>query len=468
MRAATLLILALLATVSPARATPPGVSAPPADTLGVHVLIDGRGARILGVAPGPEAMAALRAAVAQALAAPVEAAAATPDLAPPRLWDRLSEAAGAAAGSLAHGRIGMTAAGFEIVGAPRDAAAAARVERIAGALEQAGVDVRVSLLAPAVMPGAAWSAPFRLAPCGGVECRAAGPRAPMDLARQPLFAAAWAGPPAPDAAGAPAWLEMTLADGALRLRGAAPDAATAAALRALADARLPGAAVEGALREGGAATRPGWRAAALASVDALAPLAEGRLLLRDRDLTLEGVVPDAAAAQSVEAALAPLREAGWRVRAETRVVEPQPARDAIAPCAERLSARVAETPLRFEVGDSALSADSAATVDALAAILRDCAGGPVEIGGHTDAQGAHDYNMALSTRRAAAVRAALIARGVPPGALLARGYGPTQPVADNATEAGRAKNRRIAFTTAATPASPRAAGPPPGAPTPRP
>lgn len=69
----------------------------------------------------------------------------------------------------------------------------------------------------------------------------------------------------------------------------------------------------------------------------------------------------------------------------------------------------------------------------------------IEIQGHTDTTGGLTYNMQLSLERAEAVRTELVARGVPPERLLARGYGPLRPIADNASEDGRQANRRVEF-----------------------
>lgn len=74
----------------------------------------------------------------------------------------------------------------------------------------------------------------------------------------------------------------------------------------------------------------------------------------------------------------------------------------------------------------------------------------VEVQGHTDATGDVAYNMALSERRAIAVRDRLIFHGVPPERLVARGYGPLQPIADDSTDEGRAKNRRVEFLVVET------------------
>ena len=69
----------------------------------------------------------------------------------------------------------------------------------------------------------------------------------------------------------------------------------------------------------------------------------------------------------------------------------------------------------------------------------------IEIGGHTDNQGADEYNDRLSEDRARAVYDYLIAHGVAADRLSYRGYGKRNPIADNNTEAGRAANRRTEF-----------------------
>ena len=85
-------------------------------------------------------------------------------------------------------------------------------------------------------------------------------------------------------------------------------------------------------------------------------------------------------------------------------------------------------------------------IAAIADVLRGCPGANFEIGGHTDSQGSAEANQQLSDVRSQAVLAALEAEDLPFVGLSARGFGADDPVADNASESGRAENRRIEFT----------------------
>ncbi|HYZ22662.1 MAG TPA: OmpA family protein, partial [Rhodopila sp.] len=78
-------------------------------------------------------------------------------------------------------------------------------------------------------------------------------------------------------------------------------------------------------------------------------------------------------------------------------------------------------------------------------IRRDAPGWHLTVLGHTDATGSDAYNMDLSRRRAAKVLRALVDRGLDPSQLSAVAIGKRQPIADNRTEAGRARNRRVEF-----------------------
>ena len=99
--------------------------------------------------------------------------------------------------------------------------------------------------------------------------------------------------------------------------------------------------------------------------------------------------------------------------------------------------------LNFDTASANLQASSNTQIDQVAAMLKSNAALNIEVAGHTDNVGAADANQKLSEARAAAVVKALAARGIAAGRLTAKGYGATQPVADNRTEDGRGKNRRV-------------------------
>jgi outer membrane protein OmpA-like peptidoglycan-associated protein len=67
----------------------------------------------------------------------------------------------------------------------------------------------------------------------------------------------------------------------------------------------------------------------------------------------------------------------------------------------------------------------------------------IKVIGHTDSKGSDAYNQALSERRASSVAAYLLGMGLAPDKLTSEGGGESEPVADNETEEGRAKNRRV-------------------------
>lgn len=99
--------------------------------------------------------------------------------------------------------------------------------------------------------------------------------------------------------------------------------------------------------------------------------------------------------------------------------------------------------VNFDTGQSTIKPDSAKTLDDAATVLKAASTLQILVGGHTDNVGTAAANLKLSEDRAKAVMAVLVQRGIAATRLTAQGFGQTQPIADNRTEDGRAKNRRV-------------------------
>ena len=106
--------------------------------------------------------------------------------------------------------------------------------------------------------------------------------------------------------------------------------------------------------------------------------------------------------------------------------------------------KIAEIPgPNFDFNKSTLTPAGRAKVADAAKTLKDNPTIHVEVGGHTDSIGSDAYNQKLSERRAKTVADELTKDGISSSRLTVRGYGERKPVADNKTEAGRARNRRV-------------------------
>ncbi|WP_231590792.1 OmpA family protein [Hymenobacter terrenus] len=97
----------------------------------------------------------------------------------------------------------------------------------------------------------------------------------------------------------------------------------------------------------------------------------------------------------------------------------------------------------FNTNKAVIRAEALTDLDKLVAVLQKHPDTNVLVEGHTDNAGSDALNQPLSERRAQSVANVITARGVAAGRIRADGYGSSQPVADNTTEAGRQANRRV-------------------------
>jgi OmpA-OmpF porin, OOP family len=235
--------------------------------------------------------------------------------------------------------------------------------------------------------------------------------------------------------------------GAVTLRGRLTDERLSGAVQALARSAFGMGAVDMQVNVD-PDTPEGWPVRALLAVDVLARLEHGRVRLRPGQIDVTGVTGDKEASDKLSALLAEKLGQGAvfnlnltydeRFDPATRI--PTPAR-----CEAWIAEILAKEQITFDPGSATIVAGARDVMDAIAEVLRTCGRIEMEVGGHTDSQGRLESNMRLSQSRAEAVIAGLLARGVPVSDLVAKGYGPEFPIADNGTASGREANRRIEF-----------------------
>jgi outer membrane protein OmpA-like peptidoglycan-associated protein len=97
----------------------------------------------------------------------------------------------------------------------------------------------------------------------------------------------------------------------------------------------------------------------------------------------------------------------------------------------------------FDTGKYTLKPSTQVSLAKVAGILQAYPGLKVQVEGYTDSTGTLEFNQMLSQNRAAAVKDFLVSQGVSPNNITSAGFGPNDPVADNATASGRAQNRRV-------------------------
>jgi len=140
---------------------------------------------------------------------------------------------------------------------------------------------------------------------------------------------------------------------------------------------------------------------------------------------------------------------------------PAPAPRAAAPAPAPAAARPAPPPAAatkvtyaadtfFDFDKSVLKADGKAKLDDLAGKVKAINLEVIIAVGHTDSAGSDAYNQKLSVKRADAVKAYLITKGIEKNRVYTEGKGEKQPVADNKTDAGRSKNRRVEIEVVGT------------------
>ena len=237
-------------------------------------------------------------------------------------------------------------------------------------------------------------------------------------------------------------------DGQVRLHGFLPDINLQTAVKSYAQT-LFGAQNVFMASEIDPGLPRGWPAQVFAALKALALVHHGQITVQADMVRMTGVSAKPYARDSVARILSD--QLGRNLRFEASVtydqeLDPTVILPTSEACLTQLADILVKDKITFEPASTAISPTARKVLDALAETLKKCPEIMLEIGGHTDAVGPAESNRGLSQARAEAVLVALQARRAPVAGLSAYGYGEDNPIANNATEAGRDANRRISIT----------------------
>ncbi len=230
--------------------------------------------------------------------------------------------------------------------------------------------------------------------------------------------------------------------GAVTLEGEVPDDAARGKLIEAAQRIFPGARFTDKMRIVAAPPEP-WLGVALGGLNYLARLQRGEASVTGKELLVKGYASSEAIAKDVRGAVPRNLPEGFTGRDAIEVLSAQ--EQAATVCQEMMRDATARGVIEFDRAKADLTPDSTLTLRELAEIAKECPAFRIEIEGHTDSEGTDERNQRLSDRRAKAVADFLTRAGVEASRLSTVGYGASRPIADNDTEDGRARNRRIEF-----------------------
>lgn len=250
-----------------------------------------------------------------------------------------------------------------------------------------------------------------------------------------------------DAATIPEFIATKSPEGQVQLRGRVPDDLVRGSTESYAHSRFGQDQVYSAMRMD-PNLPDGWPLRVLTSLEALAQLNNGSVVMHPDLIELRGKTGNPDANEEITRLLVSKLGDAETFKIDVTYEEkldPVAALPTPMECAAAVNNILAEQKIVFAPGSTTVEGPSLEVVDRIADVLEECPDVRMEIGGHTDSQGREEMNQQLSQTRANAVLEALFARRVLTGNLTAKGYGETQPIADNDTAEGREENRRIEF-----------------------
>lgn len=183
-----------------------------------------------------------------------------------------------------------------------------------------------------------------------------------------------------------------------------------------------------------------WQTTIILLLNALRQFKHGHLEVSNYEARLTGQVASTKTVRELENDVSRLLEHDYHLQLYVQAADTQ-----ILKCQRQFSNLLSSSRITFESSSVLIQASSYDLLESLVSAAKECPDAEITIAGHTDAIGDAQRNLQLSQQRAEVVRRYLIRNGIDGTKIKAVGYGESRPIADNDTEASRAKNRRIEF-----------------------
>lgn len=271
----------------------------------------------------------------------------------------------------------------------------------------------------------------------------------LENALPPVFELTAVLPETPDESddGPPDFTATRSPEGQVQLRGRVSNEIARQTAESYAKAAFAGATVQMTARLD-ENLPAGWPVRVLAGLEALARLSSGAVTVTPDDLQVRGKTGNKQTRADIARLLSEKLGEGATYTIDVTYVEaldPESELPTPEECLRRIQIVLGDRKINFEPGSDTLDSTGRDIMDDVAEVLSGCGQVNLEIAGHTDSQGRESMNLELSQARANAILTELRNRRVLTSTFRAVGYGESQPIEDNKTEAGREANRRIEF-----------------------
>lgn len=225
--------------------------------------------------------------------------------------------------------------------------------------------------------------------------------------------------------------------GRIVISGTVPDEATKAALLARLTEVYGASAVEDRVTVGGVIAPPNWASyAPKVLTQQLKSINKGQISIEGTNVSLRGEVGSEAARQEIASNIAGALNPTYVIKNGLRVMA---ASQAV------IDQTLANRIIEFEPGSALLTESGKLILNEIAQTLKKVHPKRLDVIGHTDTSGVVARNLALSRARADSVKTYLVGQGISSELIGTTGMGADQPLADNTSDEGRKRNRRIEF-----------------------